>query len=121
LFASSFIPEGTVIGELVGRHVGEDGPYVLWLDESQGFCVENEMRYINHSLLPNSAYYDDLTVVALRDIEPGEEITHNYLGDEDPDADEYEWDFSHHDSALEPVVSEGLSPQVPSPSMSALA
>jgi SET domain-containing protein len=82
LFAQSFIAEGQVIGKLKGEHVTDDGPHVLWLDEERGFRVENDLRFINHSDTPNAAYYDDLTVAALRDIHPGEEITHNYLGDE---------------------------------------
>ena len=42
----------------------------------------NDLRYINHHPDPNAVYYDDLTVYALRDIAPGEEITHNYWGDD---------------------------------------
>ncbi len=97
LFANALIAEGAIIGNLQGQHVTADGPHVLWLDEAHGFRVDNDMKYINHSLLPNAAYYDDLTVVALRDIQPGEEITHNYLGDEE-DCDESDfnnqWEFA---------------------------
>jgi SET domain-containing protein len=60
---------------------------VLWVSESEGFRVENCFRFINHDPQPNAAYFDDLTVGTLRDIEPGEEITHNYGGDE-----AVEWD-----------------------------
>ena len=94
LFADKMIPEGTVIGQLVGEHVNEDGPHVLWLDDEQGFRVDNELRFINHHHVPNAAYYDDLTVTALRDIAPGEEITHNYLGEEVDEADEVEVCFA---------------------------
>jgi SET domain-containing protein len=78
LFAKTRIRKNTVIGDLQGRKTKTDGPHVLWLDDEQGFLVENDLRYINHSATPNAIYYDDLTVVALRDIKPGEEITHYY-------------------------------------------
>ena len=78
LFAQIKINEGTVIDFLEGRRTNENGPYVLWIDDDYGFEVHNEVKYVNHSPQPNAAYYDDLTLVALRDIEPGEEITHHY-------------------------------------------
>jgi SET domain-containing protein len=36
------------------------------------------LKYINHHNAPNVSYYDDLSVVALRDIQAGEELTHDY-------------------------------------------
>ncbi|MAX25794.1 MAG: SET domain-containing protein-lysine N-methyltransferase [Phycisphaeraceae bacterium] len=87
LFATEFIPAGILLGNLEGFSVDDDGPYVLWVDGVQGFCVTNDFKYINHNNNANSAYYDDLTVVTLRDIYPGEEITHDYRGD-DKDTDE---------------------------------
>ena len=39
-------------------------------------CIH--LRYINHSGDPNAVYYDDFTVVALKDIEKGEELLHDY-------------------------------------------
>ena len=82
LFAAAFIPEGTLIGTLEGKPTTVDGPHVLWLSDTRGFRVTNDLRYINHDADANAVYYDDLTVCALRDIAPGEEITHNYWGDE---------------------------------------
>lgn len=82
LFARQFIPAGTLIGQCEGYTTTEDGDYVLWLDEVTGFRVTNDMRFINHSSEPNAVYYDDLTVVALRDIMPDEEITHHYDGED---------------------------------------
>ena len=80
LFARQFITEGTVIGLLEGQITREDGMHVLWITDSLGLEVSNDFRYINHSDKPNAAYYDDATVVALSDIQPGEEITHDYTG-----------------------------------------
>jgi SET domain-containing protein len=50
------------------------------LDEDSRLAIEvqNVFKYINHNSKPNACYYDDLTVVALRDIEKDEEITHHY-------------------------------------------
>lgn len=78
LFAGEEIAEGEVIGWLRGEPCSVDGSYVLWLSETEGFRVTCELRFINHSNTPNACYYDDLSVVALRAISVGEEITHNY-------------------------------------------
>ncbi len=78
LFAKDFIPAGTVIGIVQGEPTKTDGDHVLWVDDENGFLVKCDLRFINHSDTPNAAYYDDLEVCAVRDIEPGEEITHNY-------------------------------------------
>ena len=48
------------------------------LDENNGIHVQCELRYINHSVEPNAAYFDNLEVCAVRDIAPHEEITHDY-------------------------------------------
>jgi hypothetical protein len=81
LFARIPIPKDTVIGYLEGEHTDQDGIYVLWIDEETGFEVSCDLKFINHSDEPNACYYDDKTVVALKDIKPGEEITHNYEAD----------------------------------------
>lgn len=78
LFARSVISKGTIIGTLEGQHCAQDGRYVLWLSETAGFEVSCDFKYINHSKNANACYYDDLSVVALRNIKQGEEITHNY-------------------------------------------
>lgn len=78
LFANTTIHDGTVIGWLNGRPCSTVGDYILWISEHEGIEVLCDLRYINHSDEPNACYYDDLSVVALRDIEPHEEITHNY-------------------------------------------
>ena len=80
LFARQSIREGEIIGEIKGTPASNDGPYVLWLDEETQKAIEvkNVFKYINHNDLPNACYYDDLTVVALRDINKDEEITHHY-------------------------------------------
>lgn len=84
LFATQYIPEGTTLGWLKTKKAKKnklDGPYVLWIDGDKPVKVTCDLRFINHSNEPNACYYDDLSVMALRDIEPGEEIVHNYMGD----------------------------------------
>ena len=78
LFAEKKISADSVIGWLRGKPSSKDGPHVLWISAGEAIEVECELRYINHSDHPNACYYDDLSVVALRDISPGEEITHDY-------------------------------------------
>ena len=78
LFAIDFIARDTIIGWLQVKPATADGSYVLWIDENTGFEVSGDLRYINHSDNPNACYYDDLSVVATRDILADEEITHNY-------------------------------------------
>ena len=83
LFATRLIAAGEVVGELVGHATDDsEGPHVLWLGEGErAFQVTCDLRYINHHRDPNVCYYDDLTVVALRDILSGEELTHDYGAD----------------------------------------
>jgi SET domain-containing protein len=78
LFALQAIKKGTLLGYLEGRPTTVDGSYVLWLNDSEGFEVSCNLKYINHSEQPNACYYDDLSVVAIRAIKTGDEITHNY-------------------------------------------
>ena len=78
LFARQHISEGEVIGVASGKTTTTDGPHVLWLDENRGFHVNCNLRYINHSDNPNACYFDTLEVIAIRDINQDEEITHNY-------------------------------------------
>jgi hypothetical protein len=82
LFANTTIPGGATIGWLNGKPCSTDGDYVLWISEREGIEVLCDLRYINHSDEPNACYYDDLSVVALRDIDPYEEITHNYASND---------------------------------------
>jgi hypothetical protein len=82
LFAQFHIPAGTIIGWIKGIPSKRDGSYVLWLSARKAIEVTCDMKYINHSDEANACYYDDLSVVALRDIYPDEEITHNYASND---------------------------------------
>jgi len=59
VFASRQINEGEILGVLSTTPAKRNGSHVLW----------------------NACYYDTLEVVALRDINEGEEITHDYSGE----------------------------------------
>jgi hypothetical protein len=72
------IGTGKLIGVLDVVLTLTDGEHVLWIDESRGFHVQCDLRYINHSEEPNAVYFDTLEVWALTDIAPREEITHDY-------------------------------------------
>jgi hypothetical protein len=80
LFARCYIKKDETIGIIEYKPAAEDGPYVLWVEE-QGVLVEGDLKYINHSDKPNACYYEDLHVVAVKNIKKGEEITHNYGDD----------------------------------------
>jgi hypothetical protein len=81
LFAIEAIPAGSLLGQCMTRPASKAGPHTLWLDDDVLVNVTCDLKYINHSKKPNVAYYDDLSVVALKDIKAGQELTHDY-GDE---------------------------------------
>ncbi len=78
LFAKIKIEEGELIGHISGIWTGKDGAHVLWLGEKRAFRVHCNLRYINHCTSPNAVYYDTREVIALHEINAGEEITHDY-------------------------------------------
>ncbi|EKF73062.1 lysine methyltransferase [Alcanivorax hongdengensis A-11-3] len=80
LFAREAICEGTELGICKTKVAKGTGPYVLWIDDEglERYRVLCDLRYINHGKSPNVAYYDDLSVVALRDIPAGQELLHDY-------------------------------------------
>lgn len=77
LFAARKIKADTVLGRLHGMPTFDDGIYVLWITDEIGLELTNDFKYINHNSKPNAAY-SDIDVTALRDIEPGEELLHDY-------------------------------------------
>lgn len=89
LFAAKFISKGDVLGVCTTRRTRDpNNPtmYTLFLDEATDHCVDVtcDFKFINHSDQPNVIYYDDLVVTALKDIEQGAELTHDYnCGDSD--------------------------------------
>lgn len=82
LFATETIKKGSVIGYCKTRKTKKEGSYTLWLGKGP-VDVTCRLKYINHNRKPNVAYFDDLSVVALRKIKAGQELTHHYGEDWD--------------------------------------
>jgi len=80
LFSTEKILKDAVLGTCKVAKTKEQNAYTLWLGDEM-IDVTCDFKYINHSKKPNVIYYDDLTVVALRNIKPGEELTHCYSGE----------------------------------------
>jgi SET domain-containing protein len=92
-FATKFIPLGESFVEYTGeriskpesaRRCGEGNPYIFQIDETtdlDGNSPDNPARFINHSCAPNCEAVDyggHIWIEAIRDIQPGEELTFNY-------------------------------------------
>jgi SET domain-containing protein len=77
LFSTKKIRKNTVLGKCKVTKTKISNAYTLWVGEKM-FDVLCDFKYINHSNEPNIIYYDDLTVIALRNIKSGEELTHKY-------------------------------------------
>jgi SET domain-containing protein len=92
-FARQFIPRETYVIEYVGEKISKaeserrcaaDNHYIFFFDDEHdldGNVDCNPARWINHSCEPNCEALDDegrIWIVALRDIQAGEELTFNY-------------------------------------------
>lgn len=77
LYATVPIAEDSVLGDYRPQKTQKPNEHTLWID-SGPVDVTRRLKQVSHSPEPNVAYYDDLSVVALRDITPGEELTHNF-------------------------------------------
>ena len=77
LFAAKPIKANTVLGRLHGMPTFDDGTYVLWITDDLGLELTNDFKYINHNSKPNAAY-SDIDVMVTKDVEPGEELLHDY-------------------------------------------
>ena len=82
LFAAAPIPADTVLGFFATQPTTKPGPYTLHCWDDSMVDVIDEFRFINHARPANVIYYScDFSVVALRDIEQGEELFHDYGDD----------------------------------------
>ena len=84
LFARRRIRADAYIGTFEGVRTQQDGEHVLWvLDEEEGeygIRGTNEFRFLNHARVPN-AEFEGEHLYALRNIQPGAEITIHYGAD----------------------------------------
>lgn len=78
LFANTAFDQHDVIGYVIGAETQTDGEFVIWNGDGIGMLVENECKYLNHSSSPNCRITDSGAVVALRNINAAEELTHDY-------------------------------------------
>jgi uncharacterized protein len=93
LFAEQAIKQGTKIIRYIGQKITQEesdrrlaagNAYIIGLDEHyaiDGETPKNTARFINHSCAPNchtEQFGQTIWVVAIRDIEAGEELTFNY-------------------------------------------
>jgi SET domain-containing protein len=100
LFAGQAIPKDTIITRYIGakiskaqsaRALAHGNAYICYLNARYDIDVNtlrNPARYINHSCDPNCALQTTgraIWVVALRDIQAGEELTHQYNYEYDPE------------------------------------
>ncbi|MDE0886415.1 MAG: SET domain-containing protein-lysine N-methyltransferase [Myxococcota bacterium] len=89
VFAGRRVRRGGYVGTFEGRPTRRDGMYVLWVidedDHEVGVEGKNELRFLNHSSEPNAEFVG-LELYALRNIQPGCEVTIHY-GDEWRDVD----------------------------------
>lgn len=97
-YARKFIPRETYVIEYVGekirkeeseRRCDADNRYIFTYDDEfdlDGSVDWNLARWINHSCEANCETIDDegeIWIAAVRDIQPGEELTFNYCYDLD--------------------------------------
>ena len=81
VFARRRLRAGAYIGTFEGDATTSDGEHVLWVlgddDREYGLRGRNELRFLNHSRLPN-AEFEGPDLFAIRNIQPGAEITFHY-------------------------------------------
>jgi hypothetical protein len=94
-FARRAIPAGTKLIQYVGEKITKaeslrrceaENPYIFTLDDQydlDGSVEWNPARFLNHSCAPNCETELDeeageVWILALRDLQPGEELTFNY-------------------------------------------
>ncbi len=97
IFTKQAIRKGGFIAELRGSKVlykstiqGQSNRYENWIGIGKDTWIDpiDEFQYLNHSCNPNAGLRGSriLKLYAMRDIEPGEEITIDYsTTEEDPD------------------------------------
>lgn len=82
VFAKKEISKGKTIGMFEGKITYSDGTHVLWLTDENGKLYgikgNNQLRYLNHSLVPNAEFSDTGELTAVLNIEKDEEITIHY-------------------------------------------
>jgi SET domain-containing protein len=81
VFARKRFRKGAYIATFEGQPTEQDGMHVLWIldddDREIGIQGRNALRFLNHAAKPNSEFLGP-DLHALRNIQPGQEITFHY-------------------------------------------
>ncbi|WP_372846405.1 SET domain-containing protein [Pontiella sp.] len=81
VYAVAPIAAGEKIGTYHGEITEQDDTYVLWVTDEDGteYGINGvtDLKFLNHSHEPN-AEFDGEELLAIVDIEPGDEITFHY-------------------------------------------
>lgn len=77
VFITTFVERGEIVHTLSGRVSSIRTKYTIEIGENQ-HILDDFGQYINHSSTDPTVYIDGHSVVALRDIMPGEEICFDY-------------------------------------------
>jgi len=101
LFATKLIPTGTLLTMWGGKVLTREEyailpPFLM----SHGLQIEDELfmiplmegepaDYFNHCCDPNAGFSSPISLIAMRDIQPGEEICFDYAMSEDNHFDEF--------------------------------
>lgn len=81
LFTTVDLKAGELLGYCKTRPTKVPSLYTLWPQGGGPVEVTCKLKYINHANEPNVSYYADLSVITLKDIKAGEELTHHYGDD----------------------------------------
>jgi uncharacterized protein len=71
----------TLLAEVLSWSLEEQEEYLIHsyqLSETECVSEHDDAQYMNHSCDPTNWWGDDETMIARRDIQPGEEITYDY-------------------------------------------
>jgi uncharacterized protein len=91
VFASTLIPQGSLVWELdkyltfSTESIQEKPAYIhnlSYFDGQQYVLSLDGSQYTNHSCNPNTGWLTDTIMIAIRDIQPDEELTYDYATSE---------------------------------------
>lgn len=80
LFSLRNISRGETLGIAQTIATDVESDHSIWVRDEEHREMVCGFRFINHADDPNVIIYDDLSIVALKNIAPEEELTHNYDG-----------------------------------------
>lgn len=103
IFATSHILKGTFLTKLIGEVINleecwrriNEGEETLTdafqIDVEMYLDLDEPFRFFNHSCSPNAGIRNNNDMIAMKDIQPGEEITFDYSATVGPNIPPTEW------------------------------